>query len=69
MGLLLQNLFGCISSSNQGTFTKLHFYYQSGPIANNAFMFVHDQTVTEGTLLVEQETLLAVFLLPFKGST
>jgi hypothetical protein len=46
---------------------KLNFYW-SGPIANSAFMFVCDQTVMEGTLLVQQETLSAVFLLPFKGS-
>ena len=47
---------------------KLHFY-RSGPIANNAFMFVRDQTVMEGTLLVERETSSAVSLLPFKGSS
>jgi len=68
MGPLLQNLFGCISSSNHEAFMKLHFY-RSGPIANNAFMFVRDQTVMEGTLLVERETSSAVSLLPFKGSS
>ena len=35
---------------------KLHFYW-SGPIANNTFTFVRDQTLMEGTLLVEQEAL------------